>query len=412
MRTESQPSHENGRPLNILTFTSLFPNAVSPTHGVFILQRIANLAQLGHRVTVVAPVPYVPSFLGRWKQTSAIPRQEEIAGLEVHHPRYALIPKVSMPFHGRLIYAGATRLVERLHKERKFDLVDAHYVYPDGFAGVKLAQHLGIPSVVSARGTDINLFPTFRTIRPQIKWTLDQARQVVAVSKGLKQKVVELGIPLEKLRVIGNGIDPAKFRPQDRVESRARLGIPSDAQVAICVAGLVGAKGHSYLLEAAALLAKKLPKLRMYFVGKGVLLQQLREKSLALGIVDRLQFAGSRPHDELQYWFSAADVSCLISLREGCPNVVAESLACGCPVIGSDIPGIKELVCNEQLGILVQRNSSAVAKSLESAFAKKWDRKAISDSMAGKTWTDVARQVETVFLQALTAAPNKVGEGE
>jgi teichuronic acid biosynthesis glycosyltransferase TuaC len=259
--------------------------------------------------------------------------------------------------------------------------------------------------VVSARGTDINLFPTFRTIRPQIQWTLQKAQQVIAVSGGLKQKILELGIPGDKVQVIGNGIDPAKFRPHDRADSRARLGIPSEAQVAICVAGLVAPKGHSYLLEAAASLAQTLPALRMYFIGKGTLLQQLTEKSRALGIADRVQFVGSRPHEELQYWFSAADVSCLISQREGCPNAVAESLACGCPVIGSDIPGIQELICNQQLGILVLRDSSAVAKALETAFAKRWDREAISDSMAGKTWTQVARQVETVFLQALQVTP-------
>jgi glycosyltransferase involved in cell wall biosynthesis len=395
-------TQEQRRPLSILTFTSLFPNSIDPTHGVFIEQRMKHVAALGHKVTVVAPVPLAPPGSAFAK----VPRFEQIDGIDIYHSRYPLVPKVSMPFHGTLMRVGARGLVHHLHHEKRFDLVDAHYVYPDGFAGVKLANLLGLPSVVSARGSDINLFTTFATIRPQIQWTLQNAAATIAVSDGLKQKMLELGIEESKIQVIGNGVDAGNFRPQDRAESRRKLGIPPAAQVLVCVAGLVETKGHAILLEAVASLQSNRPDLRLYCIGKGKLLQQLTEKASSLGLTGNgfagnVTFTGSLPHDDLPYWFSAADLSCLISSREGCPNAVAESLACGCPVVGSDIPGISELVSNQWLGILTSREPSAVAAAIDQALATSWDRQKVAAAMQNRTWKNVAQEVEAVFYRAL-----------
>jgi glycosyltransferase involved in cell wall biosynthesis len=396
-QASAKPTQDRERPLSILTFTSLFPNSVEPTHGVFIEQRMKHVAALGHRITVVAPVPLAPAGSNFGK----VPDFEQFDGLEVHHPRYPLVPKISMPFHGMLMYFGVRALVRRLHAERHFDLLDAHYIYPDGFAGVKLAKLLGLPAVVSARGSDINLFTTFTTIRPQIKWTLQNAAAAIAVSDGLMRKMLELGIPPGKLQVIGNGVDADNFRPQDRAESRRKLSIPPDVPVLVCVAGLVETKGHAILLEAVASLKPKRPDLKLYCIGKGKLLQELTEKAANLGLSENVTFTGSLPHQDLPYWFSAADLSCLISSREGCPNAVAESLGCGCPVIGSDIPGIIELVSNESLGALTSRQPGAVAAAVELALATVWNRQKIAAAMQNRTWTDVAREVETVFYRVL-----------
>ena len=228
---------------------------------------------------------------------------------------------------------------------------------------------------------------------------------MIAVSQGLKEKILELGVPADEVVIIGNGIDSDRFRPQDRAESRKRLNLAQEDEIAVCVAGLVESKGHAFLIDAIAALSDRHPRLKLYAIGKGKLNQQLTEKAKTAGVSERAVFVGPIPHQELQYWFSAADVSCLISQREGCPNAVAESLACGCPVIGSDIPGIKELVYNQQLGILVERNLRAVAEALATGISRKWDRQQIAASMAGRTWMDVARQVEKAFLGALSVVP-------
>src|SRR5271169_2211953 len=181
--------------MRILTFTSLFPNTVDPNFGIFIFQRTSHLAQReGNQVEVVAPVPYSPKFLKGTSRgfVAAIPPTEVVGNLQVHHPRYPLVPKVSMPLHGLLMYAGCMRRVKQLHEQHRFDCIDAHYVYPDGLAAVLMGRALGIPVVVTARGSDIHTFRDFATVRPQIKWTLRHAASVVAVSDSLARIMHEL----------------------------------------------------------------------------------------------------------------------------------------------------------------------------------------------------------------------------
>lgn len=161
--------------MQILTFTSLFPNSSDKTLGVFIYQRMAHVNRRpGNRVTVVAPVPYFPSWLksSRWSGMSGIPRMEQIGELTVFHPRYLLLPKISMYFHGLLMFLGSFLLVRKLHQQTRFDCIDGHYIYPDCFAAILMGKLLGVPVVASARGTDINLFPSFRLLRPMIRWTV------------------------------------------------------------------------------------------------------------------------------------------------------------------------------------------------------------------------------------------------
>src|SRR5208283_2121159 len=170
--------------MRILTFTSLFPNPANPNFGIFVFQRTSHLAQRqGNSVEVVAPVPYAPRFLKGTARGSvaAIPSTAVVGNLRVHHPRYPLVPKVSMPLHGLLMYAGCMSRVRNLHQQYRFDCIDAHYVFPDGLAAVLMGRSLGIPVVVTARGSDIHTFRDFRTVRPQIRWTLRHAAGVVAV---------------------------------------------------------------------------------------------------------------------------------------------------------------------------------------------------------------------------------------
>jgi teichuronic acid biosynthesis glycosyltransferase TuaC len=148
--------------MRILVFTSLFPNSRRPDFGIFILQRVSHLAKRpGTTVKVVAPIPYFPSWIAssRWGEYGLVPREENVENLSVYHPRYPLLPGLLMPLHGFLMFVGSLLLVRQLHRQFQFDCVDAHYVYPDGFAAVLLGEMLGLPVIVSARGTDINVFP-------------------------------------------------------------------------------------------------------------------------------------------------------------------------------------------------------------------------------------------------------------
>jgi len=392
--------------LRILTFTALFPSSVDPTFGIFIYQRSAHLAQRpGIRVEVVSPVPWFPPWLRirRWRAAGEIPSEEKFAILSVRHPRYLLLPKVSMPFHALLMFIGSVGCIRRMNRNAKIDSIDAHFVYPDGLAAVLLGKALGVPVTVSARGSDINSFPSFRLIRPMIRWTLSHADRVIAVSAALKDSMVALGASPDKILVIPNGVDAEIFRTLDREDVRRQLGLPLHARLLISVGALIRAKGHLTLVRAFAKLASGYPKSMLYILGEGPLRSELESLIRDLNLQDRVRLPGKRPNEELAQWFNAADVSLLISEREGWPNVITESLACGTPVVATRVGGVPEILHSAELGTVVDQTVDAVADGIEKALAKKWNREAISTQTRARTWNTVAAELEDVFCEQIRA---------
>jgi teichuronic acid biosynthesis glycosyltransferase TuaC len=391
--------------VRVLTFTSLFPNSVQPNLGIFVYQRMAAFAALpGNSVEVIAPLPWSPPVPSGEKgaRLRKIPPQEAVGGITVHHPRYPLLPRVSMALHARLMYLGCIALARELHAQNPFDCVDAHYVYPDGKAALLIANALGLPAIISARGSDINLFPTFRLIRPQIRATLRDAAGRIAVSEALKQAMLDVAEAPCDIRVIGNGVDPARFFSVSQAEARAELKIPQDSRVIICVAALVPVKGHDRLLRVFRQLAAKQPGLHLYMVGEGASRTELEALAASLGLRERAHFVGSCLNDRLRFWYSAADVSCLASSREGWPNVVLESLACGTPVVATRVWGTPEILTSPELGILVEQSDESLASGLESALARHWDRRRMVQFARARDWPTVAREVDSYFREIWT----------
>ncbi len=131
------------------------------------------------------------------------------------------------------------------------------------------------------------------------------------------------------------------------------------------------------LIAAVAELTGRYPAMKAYIAGEGpyqsALTAQIREKKIA----DRVVLIGKRPHAELNSWFNAANVSCLLSEREGWPNVLLESLAAGTPVIATRAGGIAEVIATPALGTLVERNVPAITAALDAALKHEWDRPAL-----------------------------------
>jgi teichuronic acid biosynthesis glycosyltransferase TuaC len=322
-----------------------------------------------------------------------VPREEDIDGLRVHHPRFPLASGISMPVHGLLEFLGSLRLAKQLHKEKPFECIDAHFVYPDGFAAVLLGKALGVPVVVSARGTDINVYPSFRIIRPMLRWTLMHAEGTIAVSADLKEKMANLGAPRSKLVVISNGVDAKRFCRLDTRESRRILGLPEGVPIALSVGSLIESKGHHLLILALAELAEQFPKLRLHIIGEGVYRRMLEDLVREQGLQDRVFLMGNRPNEELSSWFSAADVSCLASSREGWPNVISESLACGTPALATRAGGIPEIITSPNVGILVERNVDSITAGVELSLSKIWDHEGIARIGRSRSWDKVAEEV-------------------
>ena len=291
---------------------------------------------------------------------------------------------------------GAEAVVRELHAARPFDLIDAHYVYPDGDAAMRLGEALGVPVCVTARGTDINLFTRLPHICPLIQRTLQRAQGIIAVSAALKERMVELGIAADKIAVIRNGIDRQGFYLRDKAASRQQLGLNAADKILVTVSALVPLKGIDRLIGAMKLVVQTQPNARLYVLGEGSEREALTAQIAALGLQQHVFLKGAQPQTELPAWYAAADVFCLASEREGCPNVVLEALACGAPVVAANVGGISELVTDERLGLLVpelQANAEGLAQRLSAAFARTWQREVIAAHGGARDWTEAAKAV-------------------
>jgi teichuronic acid biosynthesis glycosyltransferase TuaC len=390
--------------VRILTFTTLFPNSLAPDFGVFLLQRVSHLAgRSGNDVEVVAPLPYAPGFLRGTSRgyISAVPKTERIAGLRVHHPRYPLLPGISMPAHGLLMYAGCLNLMRSLHQQQPFDCIDAHYVFPDGLAAVLLGKSLRLPVMLTARGSDIHTFPKFTTIRPQICWTLRNATRLAAVSPSLAQIMLELEPSIPRPEVIGNGVDTMRFYPEDRLLARAKIGVDPNIKLIVSVAALKHVKGIDLLVRAASLLKKSTPQCRLLFIGKGPDLSTLQRLASQLDCADTCKFVGPVANDKLRDFYNAADVTCLPSRNEGWPNVVLESLACGTPVVGTRVGAVPELLSDAGSGVLVNASAESIHQGLCEAVVREWNRDAIAARARSHSWDKVAERVEALLQHHL-----------
>ena len=399
--------------MRVLAFTNLFPNGADPTFGVFIYQRIVHLSRrAGNFVEVVAPVPFFPRWLPakRWSAVSQLPATERIGPLTVHHPRYFLLPKISMPLHGLFMYWGSLPLVRKLHAEKKFDCIDAHFVYPDGFAAVLLGRRLGIPVMVSARGTDINSYPSHALIRPMVRWTLRKAAACVAVSAALKEKMTEVCGEDISIHTIPNGVDTDRFWRTDIGEAREALSLSKTNRLIVAVGSLTETKRHQLLIRAIRGIAPRYPGIQLFIFGEGPCRDALERLVQELGLVEQVHLPGKIPNETLRLWFSAADLSCLTSAREGWPNVVTESLACGTPVVATRVGGIPEILHSPELGVLVEETPESLAAGLEQALSRSWNREAISRQTRARTWDVVATEVEEVLMTQIPKRADRTVE--
>jgi glycosyltransferase involved in cell wall biosynthesis len=292
--------------MKVLVFTSLFPNNIWPNHGVFIKNRMKNVSlQEEVTVKVVAPVPYFPPIKGasRWLYSQVL-RKENIEGLEIYHPRYLMIPKVAMFLHGLMMALGAILGVRKIRKNFDFDIIDAHYVYPDGFAAVLLGLYFGCPVIVSARGSDINQFSTFPFIRRFLCFTLNRATHVISVCKALKETMVSLGIRPEKISVIPNGVDWQNFSPLPQNEARKVLSLPNK-RIILSIGALIPRKGFDLLINSFKRVVDTTKKDDLYLVivGEGREREPLIKLVDRLGLTDRVLLVGAISHGELNKWY-------------------------------------------------------------------------------------------------------------
>ncbi|MDP2929912.1 MAG: glycosyltransferase family 4 protein [Candidatus Omnitrophota bacterium] len=384
--------------MKLLKITNLFPNSAEPTRGVFNKQQFVELAKLCE-LRVAAPLT--------WYYKEAIPQEEDIDGIKTYHYRYFMIPKIGRSLYGIFFYLSLLPKIKRLYKEFKFDAILATWAYPDAFGSYLIAKALKKPIVVKVHGTDINSYACHVPERSEwymarhflrrkmIVWALSKSDKVIAVSGALKDQMVRIGVPSEKIVVIPNGVNADLFKPMDQVECRRKLGLPFDKRIVLFVGNLVAVKGVEALVSGLA--GWRVCGL-LVLVGDGPLEGMLRAKVKELGIEDRVVFAGRKAHDEIRYYMNACDVFCLPSLNEGCPNVLLEAIACRKYVVATRVGGIPEIIESDETGIMVEPGrpvelAEAINKGLE--ISQMSGR--TSSERRSYTWKQSAEMLEGVL---------------
>jgi glycosyltransferase involved in cell wall biosynthesis len=347
-------------PLRLLTFTTLYPHAGAPNHGVFVENRLRHLRATGQADgLVVAPVPWVPplgTLNPAWSAHAGARPVEERHGITVHHPRYPVIPRIGMNVAPHLLDLATRGLVGRLIREAPgpFDLIDAHYGYPDGVAATRLGRRFGLPVVITVRGSDVTEYPNFPTPRRLVLEGFGAADAIITVSGGLRDAVIALGVPAEKVTVLRNGVDLHAFQPAtERGSARAAFGFT--VPTLLSVGHLIPRKAHDLVIAALP----DLPGWHLVIAGSGPERAALEALAVRLGVSERVRFAGQVPHRDLPALYSAADMLVLASAREGWANVLLESMACGTPVLASPIPGNPEVVQERAAGLIMRERSAA-----------------------------------------------------
>jgi teichuronic acid biosynthesis glycosyltransferase TuaC len=388
--------------IRLLTFSTLFPHAARPNHGIFVENRLRHLlASQEASSVVVAPVPWFPSRSGRfgdWALNARAPAEEMRHGMRVMHPRFPVLPKVGMSVAPWLLYRTMVPVVARLLAEgQRFDAIDAHYVYPDGVAATWLGRRFGLPVVMTARGTDVNLIPRYRVPRRLIQGAIRDASAIVAVSAALKQVLVGLGAPDAKVTVLRNGVETGLFCPPvDRAAARAALGLKGPTLIS--VGGLIERKGHHRTIEAM----RQLPEFGLVIAGEGPERERLVGLIGTLGLGDRVRLLGPVPHVELPGLYGAADASVLASSREGWANVLLESMACGTPVVAADIWGNPEVVRAPAAGLIYEPNTpDGIVAGVRRLFSALPDRAGTRAYAEGFSWDETTAGQLALFRRVI-----------
>ncbi len=347
------------------------------------------------QIIVVAPVPWFPiehKIFGQYGIFAAVPKSEVRHGITIHHPRYLVLPKIGMNLAPLLMAISLWPTIRRLHKQHSFDIIDGHFIYPDGVVAVLFSKLLKIPVIITARGNDITLYPNYWLPRRLVKWAINKATAVISVCRYLSEEITKLGVKQSNNLVMRNGVDLETFSPRNREAMRKKLGLNSFTLIS--VGHFIERKGHHYVIEALI----QMPDVKLILVGDGPMEKELRSLVQLHQLDDRVIFTGGIKQNLLADYYSAADCMVLASSREGWANVLLESMACGTPVVATAVSGTPEVVLNEIAGQLINdRSSTGIVSGIQKLRQNYPSKEAVRDYAQKFDWQETTTNLYTLI---------------
>jgi teichuronic acid biosynthesis glycosyltransferase TuaC len=409
------PQHATRPPIRVLSVCCVYPTPLEPRRGTFVRSRLLAIAE-HEQVEILAPVGLVQwGTRGARRFGASNPSQRSDDGIPVRHPRWLYPPNAGWA-NGPLLFLQLLPVLSGLRRRFRWEILDAHYGHPEGVAAALCALVFRCRYVVTLRGAELT-HSRYRMRRALMRWSLRRADRVIALSDELRNLAIELGTSPERVLVVRNGVDGSVFFPTSRSAAREKLGIAPNLRIVLSVGRLVADKGHMCVLDAMKVLLDADPDLRLAIAGGPGREGSEFEHTLRTLVESpewrgKVLMLGEIPQTELAQWMNAADLFCLGSLREGCPNVVVEALACGLPTVATRVGAVPELIPSEELGLVVPPSDpAALERALSRALGTAWDREAIGAWGQRRSWRQVAEELRTVF-DSVKDHPQPGAEGD
>lgn len=377
---------------HVLVLTNAFPVGEEPNKGLDIKEQVRRLSSCFDIKVICAQSENVLRNKGRIAQICS-----RVNGIDVFQTKYYSLPKIGVFTNGYSYYRSHHKLIKSLHKSSPVDLIICYWTYPEGFAASLIAKKLNIPFIIRPRGSDINIYMKLSLLRVLIKYVLKRANKIVPVCNDLGISIKNLGISDDKIHCVPFGIDSRKFSLLEKKSCREKLKIDIEREVILFVGNLVEIKGIDYLLEAIKILERNgRHNILLNIVGSGKLDARFREKIKEIEYC-KVVLRGEIANKDIPLWMNASDLFCLPSVSEGYPNVLMEALACGTPVVATNVGGIPEIINNASLGVLVPpRNPQALSQAIEAVLCRKWDRKLLINRARQNDWQRVTEEIVTI----------------
>ena len=393
---------------NILVCSYLFPNSIYPEFGIFVFNRIKAVSKYC-RVIVINPIPWFPfcEKFQRYKNFDKIPKKETIQGIEVYHPRFFIIPKYFKFVDAISYFLNVRPVVKKIYKHHPFDLIDLHWTYPDIFTGIMLSVFYKKKWLMTVRGiAGLNIF--FDLKNRQFYWEkslrqmilaalMKKAHKLITLSPELKTKCMDFGVEPGRINIIPNGIDHTRFFYMEKITARRRLNLSPDITIIFTVGSLIFIKGIDRVIKGIGRLGDSGRKIVYFIAGStgaaGDYSTQLIKIAKKNKVDSSVVFLGQVRHSDLVFWYNAADLYCLPSRSEGCPNALMEALTCGCPSVATRVGMVNEFFQTNRMGELVENNGNAVMTGIATVLATTYDRQQISRQMQGYSWEKCAQKV-------------------
>ncbi len=386
----------------IAVVTRYFPSSGEPAQGRSLYETLRVLGRSAD-VQVFYPNAAYPRILQPRSRTyDKLDRGFRLPDVSVDYFDYPALPLVSRPLNGWL---AARTLLPHVRAFRP-DVVFGCFLYPEGYAALKIAQALGVPAAVMSIGSDLNRIGDSLSAR-YTRTVLREADAIVTVCDDLRKTAIKKGAPAATTRAILNGCDLEVFRPQDRNQARQRLGIDKSCDAVVYVGRMDLKKGLRELVEAAAALHRNRPRLHCYLIGRGPDRATVEDAIRTLDAGGFVHLIPGCAFEEVATWMAAADVVALPSYMEGCPNVILEALASGRPVVATNVGGIPEILDDSCGRLVPPRNPAKLADALASVLDVQWDPKAIC-AHGSRSWSAPAKELMEAF-EALAAQKTSGG---